>query len=95
MEYSQASKLDFSNYEELLKSRAAQFTEKTGGKKVEHSFQELGLELQQYFGKGVWWLFYKYKEEDIRRAFGICQRNGKTNVNYLVGCIKRQYGGFS
>ena len=94
MEYSQANKLDFTNYEELLKSRAAQFKEKTGGKKVDYSFQELGLELQQYFGKGVWWLFYRYKEADIRRAYEICQRKGNKNVNYLVGCIKRQYSGF-
>ena len=84
--------IQLSNYQDLLKSRAEQFKEKTGGKKVECSFQELGLDLHTYFGRNVWWLFYKYKEEDIREAYEICKRRDIKNVNYLVGCIRRKYG---
>jgi len=57
--------------------------------KIEYSFQEAGIELQQYFKvKWVWRLFYKYKESNIREALRICKEKGVTNPNYLIGILK-------
>ena len=94
MEYTEGNKLDFTKYEQLLKERAAQFNERTQGKRIEHSFQELGIEMQRYFGRNIWHLFYKYKEQDLREAFAICQRNEKKSVGYLLGIIRHKYNGF-
>ena len=94
MQFVDGNKIDFSNYEALLKNRAAQFSKKTEGKKVDHSYQELGIEMQRFFGRNIWYLFYKYKEQDLRDAFEICKRNNKKSVGYLIGIIRHKYTGF-
>jgi hypothetical protein len=61
--------------------------------KIEYGFQELGVEMQEYFKpkypSEVWALFYKYPEGLIRDSFKRCKKRGNTNVRYLVGIIKR------
>ena len=94
MKYAQGDNLDLSGYTDLLKERAAQFKERTEGKRIDHSFQELGIEMQKYFNRNIWHLFYKYKEQDLREAFAICQRNDKKSVGYLIGVIRHKYNGF-
>ena len=56
--------------------------------KIDYSFQDLGIEMQSYFKKIIWYLFHKYDELKIRDAFKICKEKGIKKVNYLVGIIK-------
>lgn len=60
--------------------------------KVKHEFQELGLELEPFYGKLIWTLFYKpwATEFKIRQAH---ERNLKGKrvfeLKYLIGIIKK------
>lgn len=92
MEFTEGSHIDLSGYVNLLKSRRATFDE-THPQKIEHSFQELGIEMQKFFGKNIWYLFYKHKEDDLRYAFSICQKKNKRSIPYLLGIIKHKYKG--
>jgi len=80
--------LQLGNYIELLEERRVEY-KKTHREKIEHEFQEVGIELEKYFGKGLWWLFYKYHLDSIKKAFAICKKNDIKNPNYLLGCLKR------
>lgn len=68
------------------------FEVKKSDKKIDYSFQELGLEMQDYFGKNkkglIWSLFYKFREDRIRDAFIFCQKKGIKDISYLVGILK-------
>ena len=79
--------MDLGNYEALLEKRRNQ------NKGVDYRFQELGKEMQKYFNKNIWYLFYRYKEEDLRLAFEECKRYNKPYVPYLIKIIKNKYGG--
>lgn len=94
MQNHSGEQLDLSSYKCDLKQKQIAFNNKYGGKKVEYSYQELGIDMQQYFGKNVWYLFHKYKEQDIREAFAICQKKNIRKIPYLIGCIKHRYSGF-
>lgn len=53
---------------------------KKNKKKVEYSYQALGLEIADHFKvetKKFWWIFYKIKEDIIRHAFLHCQKESK------------------
>lgn len=80
--------LQLGNYVELLEERRLEY-KKAHHEKIEHEFQEVGIEMASYFGKGVWWLFYKHDLESIKKAFAICKKNDTKNINYLLGCLKR------
>ncbi len=62
--------------------------------KIEHEFQELGLEMQGFFEKKewprIWTLFYKkgYTERKIRYALKECQKRGKCSVSYLEAIVR-------
>lgn len=59
--------------------------------RVEHEFQELGLELQPIYGKAIWSLFYKkgFTEHKIREAHKIAEARGITKLSYLIGIVKK------
>ena len=86
--------LNFDSFKQQQRERKAAFDKKHSGKKIDHSYQELAIEMQQFFGKNIWYLFWKYKEQDIKEAFEICKRKEIKNVAYLIGCINRKYTGF-
>uniref|UniRef100_A0A6H1ZQA3 Uncharacterized protein n=1 Tax=viral metagenome TaxID=1070528 RepID=A0A6H1ZQA3_9ZZZZ len=59
--------------------------------KVDYSFQDLGLEMQDYFKTNIWWIFHRnWGEEQIRDAFIACKRAKITKVSYLVGILNKQ-----
>lgn len=93
MQYTEGSQLNFDEYIDLLKTRRAAF-DKAHPQKIDYPYQELGIEMQRFFGRNIWYLFYKYKEDDIREAFTVCERKGKRSVPYLIGIIKHKYTGF-
>lgn len=81
--------MDLGNYLHNLEQKV----ERNKDKRVEYSFQALGIEMEKFFGnKKVWPLFYKFKEEDMRLAFEECKKYNKPYVPYLIKVIKNKYG---
>jgi hypothetical protein len=62
-------------------------------KKIDYSFQELGIAMESWFGseqkKWLWSLFFKYQEDMIRDAFKVCKSRNIRKLNYLVGILKK------
>ena len=61
----------------------------TEERKVEFEFQALGLEMEPYYGKAVWGLFYKHPVPKIRDAHKIAIERGHTELAYLIGILKK------
>lgn len=63
-------------------------------RKIDHSFQELGIELEEYFGKSsrIWAMFYKkgYTEHLMRYAMKECKQREIKNLNYFEKIIKNK-----
>lgn len=79
--------MDLGNYTDLLEKRRAQHPQD-----IRYSFQELGIEMEKFFGnKKCWPLFYKYGEEELRLAFGECKKYNKPFVPYLIKVIKNKH----
>ena len=81
----------YKNPKQLLRERQIAFAEKYGGKKIDHSFQELGVEMSKYFKDNIWFLFSIYSEEDMKYAFEICKRKEIFTIGYMRGIIKNKY----
>lgn len=72
-----------------LKKRQEIFDKKVGRKKVEYEFQEICLEMNEWFGQKCWFIFYRHDLQSIKEAFEICKSKDIKKVNYLIGIIKR------
>ena len=59
-------------------------------KRIDFSYQALGIELQKYFKTNTWWMFHKYPENKIRDAFKVCKERGVNSIGYLIGIIKNK-----
>lgn len=61
-------------------------------RKIDYSYQELGCELEEYFGKStrIWAMFHKvgYTEHIIRFAFKETKKKEIKNLNYMIAIIK-------
>lgn len=63
--------------------------------KFQYEFQELGVELEPYYGKLIWTIFWRlgnkkgFTPYQIRKAHEICQKKGNLTFPYLVGVLKR------
>jgi len=57
--------------------------------KADYSFQELGIIMAQQFKENIWWIFHKYSEDKIRRAFKVCQEKGVYKLRFLLGVLRR------
>lgn len=71
--------------------------------KIDFSYQELGLEMQEFFPlkdrPRIWGSFYKYDERKIRDAFYLCfkkyndknekKREKYREFSYCIGIIKK------
>lgn len=57
-------------------------------KKIDYEFQQMGIELEPFYGKVIWSLFYKYPLEKIRDAHKVCVERGVMKLAYLIGVIK-------
>jgi hypothetical protein len=58
--------------------------------KVQYEYQEIGLEMQKWFGKNIWWIFSRPEAnlQKVRDALKICQQKGIKNIGYLIGILK-------
>jgi len=73
-----------------MKNLFGEYKVKKAEHKIDYSYQELGIELQEYFGvKWVWRFFYIYPESKIREAFKITKERGMTKPSYMVGVMKK------
>lgn len=59
--------------------------------RIDFEFQALGVELEPFYGKAIWPLFYKkgFTEVKIREAHEIAKKRGITKLPYLIGIIKK------
>ena len=62
---------------------------KISTKKVDFEFQQVGIELEPLYGKGIWQMFHKYSLVKIKDAHKVCVKKGITKISFLVGVIKR------
>lgn len=78
--------------EEILKAKYSNF--QPSERKIEHSYQSLGLELEEYFGKSsrIWAMFTKvgYTEHLMRFAMKECVTRGVKNLNYFEAIIRNK-----
>ncbi len=62
-------------------------------RKIDYSFQLLGLDMAEYYGKEkqklIFSLFYKHSEIKLRDAFEVCKKRGVKSINYMLGIIKK------
>ena len=75
---------------EILKGRREAFLKKNKGKKVDYPFQEIGLELEEWFGQKCWFVFYKPEADldKVKNALEICKTKEIKNIGYLLGILK-------
>lgn len=63
--------------------------------KIEHSFQDLALEICNFIGRSkendslIFSLFYKHPERKIRDAFTALQKSNVKTLPYLLGILKK------
>lgn len=61
--------------------------------KIEHSFQDLALEIVKFFGEEkkrlIFSLFYKHPERKIRDAFIVVQKSNVKTLPYMMGILKK------
>ena len=58
------------------------------GKKIKHSYQELGVDMSTNCKGNVWWIFHKYPENVVRQAYKVCTEKGIYSISYLISVIK-------
>ena len=75
MEYIKGEKLDFTI--DSLKKRWAKF--EVQNPKIDLPYQEIGIEMECYFQRKIWFLFYKdgYTLNRIKYAFNETRKQGK------------------
>lgn len=80
------------NIEEILKAKYSNFT--PSEKRIEYSYQELGIEIENYFGKSsrIWAMFHKkgYTEHLMRFALKECTNRSIKNLNYFEAIIRNK-----
>lgn len=59
--------------------------------KFKYEFQQLGVELEPIYGRGIWHLFYRrgFTEYRIRQAHEICQKKNILTLGFLIGVVKK------
>lgn len=64
------------------------FTDKNP--KIKYEFQELGIEMESWFGQNIWWIFSKSEAElsKTKQAFAICKKKNIKKVQYLLGILQ-------
>ena len=65
------------------------FTDKNP--KIRYEFEEIGQDMEAWFGKNIWYIFYKPEAEldKVKRAFEICKKKNIKKIQYLIGIIKK------
>lgn len=73
-----------------VEKRKEEFSKKMEGKKVDHEFQEIGIEMSKHFKGNIWWIFSRpnITNQKMREAFRICKERNIFQVPYLLGILK-------
>lgn len=58
-------------------------------KRVDFEFQQVGIELEPFYGKAIWPMFYKYQLVKILDAHKVCVKNKIFTLAYLIGVMKK------
>lgn len=62
------------------------------GELYDYEYQQLGQQLEKFYGKGIWAVFHTAKgtETNVKKAHAACVRYGKVgNFAYFKGVLKR------
>ncbi len=51
-------------------------------------WQEVGKEISTFYGKNCYWVFWKYQEQRINRAFHMAQKAGDRDFSHFIQNIK-------
>ncbi len=64
------------------------FTDKNP--KIRWEFEEIGQDMEVWFGKNIWYIFYKPEAElsKVKYAFNQCKKYNKKNIAYLIKIIQ-------
>ena len=73
----------------MKKLDLSQYQIKKPEKKFNFKWQVLADEISTYFGKPLYWLFYKYPEHKIELAYKACKEKGIDSIQYLLGILKK------
>lgn len=80
------------NIEDILKAKYSNL--EISKRRIEHSYQELGIEIENWFGKSsrIWAMFHKvgYTEHLMRYALKECTTRGVKNLNYFEKIIRNK-----
>ena len=59
-------------------------------RKISFEFQEVGLELEKWFGKKCWFVFYQPEAElsKVKEALRICKEKNIRDLKYFLGILK-------
>lgn len=50
-------------------------------------WKEAGKEMSAFFGKNVYWIFWKYGRDQIDRAYAIAQKEGDRDFTHFMNRI--------
>jgi hypothetical protein len=77
-----------------LEARQKEFERKMGGKRVNWEFEEIGLELENWFGRKLYWIFYRPWGEvgKVKEALKVCQAKKIKDVRYLLAILTPKAG---
>ena len=75
---------------DFTKLNLARYT-KDADSKIQYEYQELGLELNKWFGKNCFWVLYKPEAElhKVRYALDVCKKKNTKKIGYLIGILKK------
>ena len=80
-------KLPLQDFTQELQKRRKYYEKR----KIDYEFQEVGLEMKEWFGGNVFWIFYRPEAElnKVKEAFKICKEKGIKKVDYLLGVLSK------
>lgn len=71
------------------KLESFKFETKKSEKKIDFEFQQLGIELEPFYGKVIWSMFYRYPLVKIQDAHKVCVERGITKLAFLIGVMNK------
>lgn len=53
------------------------------------NWQLLGQEVSEYFGKSLYWLFYRFPEDHIVECYKYCKHQGISKYQVLIALLQK------
>lgn len=70
--------------QEILKSKTFQKTEK----KID-SWKLQAEEMSKFFGKPIYFLFWRYDRQKLYEAYRVCEEKRIASIKYLIGILRK------